>query len=61
MTVVELIQALVPFGDYANVRVTVIVDGQRLHYPHFIVKSDGIVGVEFVVQTGHEIKEVLHV
>jgi hypothetical protein len=59
MTVVDLIQALVPFGDYANVRVTIIVDGQRLHYPQFIVKSDGVVGVEFVVQTGQELQELV--
>jgi hypothetical protein len=54
MTVVELIQALIPYGDDTQIRVAVVVRGQTLYYGQFAVQSDQGHGVDFVVQLGHE-------
>ena len=54
MTVVELIQALVPYGDEAEVRVAVVVRGQTLYYGPFDVQSDQAHGVDVVVHLDTE-------
>ena len=54
MTVVELIQALVPYGDEAEVRVAVVVRGQTLYYGSFDVQSDQAHGVDVVVHLDNE-------
>jgi hypothetical protein len=54
MTVVELIQALVPYGDEAEVRVAVVVRGQTLYYGPFELQSDQAQGVDIVVHLNQE-------
>jgi hypothetical protein len=48
ITVVELIEALIPYGDEAHIRVAVTVRDQTLHYERFDVRPDGDGGVAFV-------------
>ena len=57
MTVVDLIQALVPFGDYAEIRCVVTVDGRRVPYRTFVVRSDGGIGVELVIDASNDLQE----
>jgi len=54
MTVVELIQALVPYGDEAEVRVAVVLRGQTIYYGPFDVQSDQAHGVDVVVHLEKE-------
>ena len=58
MTVAELREALVPYGDHAEIRMTVIVDGREMQHKNFTLRSYGIGDVDFVIHMGNDVQAV---
>jgi hypothetical protein len=54
MTVIELIEALIPYGDDAQVFLTVSIQGRELRYEQFAMRSHAL-GVECVANIGEEV------